>query len=259
MRVVVKYGGNAMDAGADAALLDELRTLLGEGHSVILVHGGGPELDRALEDRGLATRRIDGLRVTDSEALEVAEAVFCATGNKRLVRACLQRGIPAVGISGQDGGLLRARRARSRTGEDLGFVGDIVSVDERLLVALIEAGFVPVVAPIAVGERAESAYNVNADTVAGAIAGATRADAYVALTNVERVLSDPADPHSAIDTLSVKDALTFASSDACASGMRPKVFAAIDAVVSGAKRAYICGARPGAIQDALSGNATVIG
>ncbi len=259
MRLVVKYGGSAMDTNADDALLEEVSLLLGWGHSVILVHGGGPELDRALADRGLTSRRIDGLRVTDRDALEVAEAVFCATGNKRLVRACLKRGISAVGISGQDGGLLRARRTHSRKGDDLGFVGDIVAVDARLLEALLEAGFLPIVAPIAVGERAESAYNVNADTVAGAIAGAIHADAYVALTNVERVLGDPRNPASAIDALSVRDALTFASSQACATGMRPKLFAAIDAVVSGAKRAYICAARPGAIQGALAGNATVIG
>ena len=247
-----------MGGGADGALLAELADLRAAGHAVILVHGGGPEIDEALSRRGLATRRVDGLRVTDEDALEIAEAVLCATANKRLVRMCLQAGIPAVGISGQDGGLIRVRRALSPSGYDLGYVGEIVSVDPAALLALLDAGYLPVVSPIAVDEAAAHAYNVNADTVAGAIAAAVKADAYIALTNVDRVLRDPSDPSTAIDRLSLSDALHFASSDACVSGMKPKMLAAIDAVAGGASRACICSARPGAIAAALAGNATVI-
>jgi acetylglutamate kinase len=247
-----------MGADADAALLLEIADLRAAGHAVILVHGGGPEIDDALTRRGLSTRRVDGLRVTDADALEVAEAVLCATANKRLVRMCLQHGISAVGLSGQDGGLIRVRRALSPSGYDLGYVGEIVSVEPALLLALLDAGYLPIVSPIAVDERAQHAYNVNADTVAGAIAAAIKADAYVALTNVERVLRDPRDPNTAIGQLTVPDALHFASSDACASGMKPKVLAAIDAVAGGAQRAYICAAKPRAISGALAGNATII-
>lgn len=256
--VVVKYGGNAMGEGADGALLTELADLRAAGHAVILVHGGGPEIDEALSRRGLATRRVDGLRVTDESALEVAEAVLCATANKRLVRSCLQQGIPAIGISGQDGALIRVRPALSPSGYDLGFVGEIVAVDPAPLLALINAGYLPVVSPIAVDERARHAYNVNADTVAGAIAAAVKADAYIAVTNVDRVLRNRADPQSAIEALTVSDAIHFASSDACEAGMKPKMLAAIGAVTGGARRAYICGAKPGAIAQALAGNATVI-
>lgn len=256
--VVVKYGGNAMGGGADAALLEELADLRAAGHAVILVHGGGPEIDEALSRRGLATRRVDGLRVTDEPALEVAEAVLCATANKRLVRMCLRHRMPAIGISGQDGALIKVRRALSPSGYDLGYVGEIVAVDPAPISALLQAGYLPIVAPIAVDEHAHHAYNVNADTVAGAIAAALKADAYIALTNVDRVLRDPADPHSAIETLTVIDALHFASSDACAGGMKPKMLAAIDAVTGGARRAYICASKPGAIAQALAGNATVI-
>jgi acetylglutamate kinase len=259
MRVVLKYGGNAMGADVDAALLDEIAHLRTGSHEVILVNGGGPEIDEALSRRGLATRRVDGLRVTDSDALEVAEAVLCATANKRLVRACLQRSIPAIGVSGQDGAMIKVRRAFSPSGYDLGFVGEIVAVDAAPLLTLLEAGYLPVVSPIAVDERAQHAYNVNADTVAGAIAAAVKADAYIALTNVDRVLRDPKDPASAVDAFSIPDALQFASSEACVSGMRPKMLAAIDAVAGGAARAYICGAKPGAIGAALAGNATIIG
>jgi acetylglutamate kinase len=255
---VIKYGGNAMGGVVDDALLREIAALRAAGHAVILVHGGGPEIDQALEQRGLTTSRVDGLRITDAAALEVAESVLCATANKRLVRACLQRDIPAVGISGQDGGLIRVRPAVSPSGYDLGFVGEVVSVDPSLLNALLHGGYVPIVSPIAVDMRAEHAYNVNADTVAGAIAAAVKAVAYIAITNVERVLRNPADPSSAIDAFSLADALHFATSEACASGMRPKMLAAIDAVAGGAARAYICGAKPGAISAALAGDATVI-
>ncbi len=196
--------------------------------------------------------------MTDAASLETVEAVLCATANKRLVRICLQQGIPAVGISGQDGGLIRARRATSPAGDDLGFVGEITSIDPAPLLALLEGGFLPIVAPLAIGEDSAHAYNVNADTAAGAIAGAMRADAFITLTNVARVLRDPADPSSAIHELSLPAAQEFARSDACASGMKPKMLAAIGAVTGGVLRAYICAAQPGAIAGALAGNATII-
>lgn len=256
MTIVVKYGGNAQ--GGEAALFSELAELRAAGHAVILVHGGGPEIDEALARRGVETRRVAGLRVTGASALETVEAVLCSTINKRLVRACLQNGLPAVGISGQDGGLLRARRATGPAGEDLGFVGELTRVDPAPLTALLAGGFLPVVAPLALNEDSAHAYNVNADTAAGAIAAAMRADAYVTLTNVERVLRDPADPSSALHELTIPAAQAFASSDACATGMKPKMLAAISAVIGGAQRAYICAARPGAIAGALAGNATII-
>jgi len=239
-------------------LLAELAELRTAGHAVILVHGGGPEIDEALTRRGVTSRRVDGLRITEPEALEIVEAVLCATANKRLVRACLQRGIPAVGISGEDGGLIRARRATSPSGDDLGFVGEITAVDPKPLNALLDGGFLPIVAPVAIAEDSMHAYNVNADTAAGAIAGALRADAYITLTNVERVLRDPADPTSAIETLTVAEARRFAGSDACTEGMKPKILAALEAVTAGVQHAYICAAKPGAIAGALAGNATVI-
>jgi acetylglutamate kinase len=257
LKILVKYGGNAM-AGGDDPLLAELAELRAAGHAVILVHGGGPEIDEALARRGVGSRRVDGLRVTETDALDIVEAVLCATANKRLVRGCLQRGIPAVGISGQDGGLIRARRATSPSGEDLGFVGEITAIDPAPLQALLDGGFLPIVAPVAISEDSAHAYNVNADTAAGAIAGALRADAYITLTNVARVLRNPADPSSAISKLTIAEAQSFAASENCASGMRPKILAAIEAVGAGVKRAYICAAQPGALAGALAGNATVI-
>ena len=248
-----------MGPGGDEALLAELAELRTAGHAVILVHGGGPEIDEALGRRGLDSQRVNGLRVTGQGALETVEAVLCATANKRLVRACLQRGIPAAGISGEDGGLIRARRATAPAGEDLGYVGEITAIDPSIVQALLAAGFLPIVAPVAVAEDSSHAYNVNADTAAGAIAAAINADAYITLTNVERVLRDPGDPSSAIGRLSMAEAMRFAASENCAGGMKPKIVAAIEAVGAGVKRAYICAAKPGALASALAGNATLIG
>lgn len=257
MRILVKYGGNAAGADADDALISEIAELRRVGHSVVLVHGGGPHIDRALAQRGVTTGRVDGLRITDQATLDVAESVLCATVNKQLVRACLRHGIPAVGISGQDGGLIRVRPAHA-SGVPLGFVGDIVSIDPKPLLALLRGGFTPIVAPIATDMPARSAFNVNADTAAGALAAALKADAYVALTDVARVLADPGDQTSGVAHFTTADAVKFARSQACAGGMRPKVLAAAEAVARGAKRSYICAAGEGAIAAAIAGNATVI-
>jgi len=247
-----------MSAEADGALLDDIAALREAGTAVVLIHGGGPDIDAALEMRGIRTHRVDGLRVTGADAIEAIEAALCATANKRLVRACAQRGIAAIGISGEDGGLLKARRATSPSGADLGFVGEIVSVDPSPVITLLNAGYLPVVSPVAIAEHGDCAYNVNADTAAGAIAAALKADAYIAVTNVSRVREIPDDASSGIDVMNVKRARTFAKSPACEGGMRPKILAAIDAVSGGALRAYIGGAAPRAVSAALAGNATII-
>ena len=265
--LVVKYGGNALAGdGAPDPVLEEIADLHLAGEPVVLVHGGGPEIDRALDERGVASQRVDGLRVTDATTLAVTEAVLCATLNKRLVRALGALGVRAAGISGQDGALLVADRARSVRGADLGYVGTVARTDPHLVRTLLAAGFVPVVAPLALARDCAHAYNVNADLAAAAVAAALRARAFVIVTNVPRVLRDPDDPASGIDSLALDEARRFAQSDACRSSMKPKLEAAISAVAGnaagtvdrtqGAAAAYICAARPHAIAKAFAGEAT---
>jgi acetylglutamate kinase len=260
--VVVKYGGNAMpDPKGDCAdpTLVEIAELWRSGWPIVLVHGGGPEIDAALAQRGIATERIDGMRVTNIETLAVTEAVLCATVNKRIVRALTAVGLPAAGISGQDGATLVARTMRSAAGPDLGYVGDVVDCDPRLVRTLLGAGFLPVIAPIALSGDATTALNVNADFAAAALAGALHAQAFVAITNVPRVLRDVHDPNSAIETLTPSEARAFARTDACLSGMKPKLLAAARAATAGAAASYICAAGPSAIASALfTGDATVV-
>jgi acetylglutamate kinase len=259
---VVKYGGNAMAGSVDGdPLLAEIAALWQAGARVVLVHGGGPEIDAALAARGVPTTRVDGLRVTDAVTLEITEAVLCGTINKRIVRALLALGIPAAGISGADGRTLIARRARSVNGGDLGYVGyvgDVAVVEPQLIHALLGAGFLPVVAPVAIAQNAEHAYNVNADLAAGAIAAALAAEAFVIVTNVARVLRDVDDPNSGIARFTPEEALDFSTTAACRSSMKPKLAAAAFAVRDGAAAAYICAAGTNAIARARAGDATIV-
>jgi len=252
---VVKYGGNAFVEGRDPLLESAVAAHLA-GEPIVLVHGGGPEIDRWLAQRQVPTRRVDGLRVTDAPTLEVTEAVLCATINKRLVRNCAALGARAVGVSGEDGALLVAQAARGSQGEDLGFVGQVTHCDPALVVLLLQAGYLPVVAPLGIAADGSTAYNVNADLAAAALAGALRARAFVMITNVARVRRDVNDPSSAIDRLSLADARAFAASPACEGGMRPKMHAAIAAVEAGSSASYI--GDPQRIAETLAGNATVI-
>jgi acetylglutamate kinase len=259
--IVVKYGGGAMPGtgpGETDPVFAEIATLREAGSVVVMVHGGGPEIDAALAARGIETERIGGMRVTGAATLETTEAVLCGTINKRMVRQAIRAGVPAVGLSGQDGNMLVAERETSTRGEDLGYVGRIVATDVRSIHALHEAGFLPIVAPLAVARDGSHAYNVNADLAAAALAAALRADAFVAITNVPRVFRDPDDPASGVDAFTPEDALRFAAGEACRSSMKPKLQAAARAVRGGAAAAYICSAKWNAVAAAIDGDATVI-
>lgn len=237
--IVVKFGGNAMTPEAEDSLFSEVGKLHAAGVRVVLVHGGGPAIDAELAAKGITTERIDGQRVTSAETLAVTEAVLCGTINKQLVRALLARGIPAAGISGQDGGLLTCDR---RQPESLGFVGEIRAVAPGLIHGFLEAGIVPVIAPLGVAADFSTAYNINADEAAGAIAAGIKADALILITNVDRVRRDENDPTSGIEHMTADEALAFADSEGCRSSMKPKVRAAALAVREGVARAQITSA-----------------
>ncbi|GAC1305487.1 MAG: acetylglutamate kinase [Vulcanimicrobiaceae bacterium] len=257
MLIVLKYGGNAM-ADADDPLLDDIARRRAAGDRIVLVHGGGPQIDAALTRHGIAPTRVAGLRVTDAATLAVTESVLCGSVNKSLVRALARRGVAAAGTSGQDGMLLVARAAAPIDGASLGFVGDVVAVRPELVRALLAAGFVPVVAPLGIAEDATTAYNVNADTAAGALAGALSADAYVVVTNVDRVRRSLADPTSGIDRLTASEARAYLADGTFDGGMRPKMESARHALAAGARSAIVAGSGAGALDRALGGGGTTI-
>jgi acetylglutamate kinase len=255
MLIVLKYGGNAMVAGAEDPVLDEIATLARAGTEVVVVHGGGPQIDAALRERGIVEERIDGLRVTSAAARDVVEAVLCGSVNKDLVRGLLRRGATAFGFSGQDAAILTAHRMQLAAG-DLGYVGVPAEVDAALLRRILALGIVPVIAPLGLDRAANVALNLNADTAAGAIAAALAADAYVVLTNVAGVRRDRHDPASVIPRLTVAEAQGFLDDGTFSDGMRPKMRAAIEAVAGGARRALIAEAARDGIGRALAGAGT---
>ena len=247
---VVKYGGSTRPGAApEDPLLDEIAALHAAGERIVLVHGGGPEIDAALGERGIEGERFDGLRATDERSLAVIEMLLCATINKRIVRALQDRGVSAVGISGQDGGTLRARRSTRFAGR-LGAVGEQVLCDPQLLAAILAMPAIPVLAPLALEHGAMGALNVNADEAAAAVAAAFPTSALFFVTDIARVRSVASDPKSGIDRLSVPTARAFLESEQCRDGMRPKLRAAIAACEGGAGAAYICLAGPGALRNA---------
>ena len=259
MLIVLKYGGNAMAApDFPDYLLDDIATRVGVGDRVVLVHGGGPYIDAALAERRIVTERVGGLRITDAATLAVTEHVLCGTVNKALVRALWMRNVRASGISGQDGRLIVARRVAPVGGVSLGFVGEIVRVYPAVIEGLLVADMVPVIAPLGISEDYSHALNINADIAAGAIAGALGADAYVVVTNVDRVRRVAGDPSTGIASLTAHEARAYLADGTFDGGMIPKMESVLDALERGARRAVIAGSGPGALGRALAGGGTTI-
>lgn len=234
--VVVKYGGHAMGAGgetfaSDIVLLHRL------GMHPIVVHGGGPQINSMLDRLGIKSNFVNGLRVTDGETMQVVEMVLVGTINSHLVTAINGSGGCAIGLTGGDGNFLRARKL-TRNGE-LGFVGEPEWVDVGVLDGFRQAKMIPVIAPIGVGDQGES-YNINADTVAGAVAAAVKASRFLLLTDVPGVLG--ADK-SLIPELSASEARRLIADDTISGGMIPKVETCLEAVAGGAEAAVIVDGR----------------
>jgi acetylglutamate kinase len=235
--VVVKYGGNAM--GADLSTFAEDIVLLHSvGMKVVVVHGGGPQIGDMLGRLGVETRFVDGLRVTDAETLDVARMVLVGKVNRELVAKINTHGPLAVGVSGEDGAFLQAVPRSA----ELGFVGDVDAVDPTLLNRLLDSNLIPVVATIAMDSGGQ-AYNVNADTAAGAIAAALRAEKLVYLTDVEGIRADPSDPASLLNTVTVDQLDAMIEDGSVREGMIPKVASCTSAVRKGVGHAHVLDGR----------------
>lgn len=251
--VVVKWGGAALDGRQVDDLADDVVHLRGRGVEVVVVHGGGPEVSRTMRALGTEPVFVDGQRVTDAATVEVVRMVLVGKVNQSLVGALNRRGRLAVGLSGQDGLLVQARPRVDPAGRDLGFVGDVATVDPTALRAVTGAGMVPVVAPVAAGPGG-GPWNVNADAVAAAVAVELAASALVLMTDVPGLLDDPADPASVVPWTTAGDLERRLAAGAVAGGMVPKVRAAVTAVQGGVAVARIVDGRPpGALLDAMAG------
>jgi acetylglutamate kinase len=247
--MVVKYGGHAMGEEALARQFGEDIALLKQvGINPVVVHGGGPQINAMLKRLAIPSTFVDGLRVTDAAMVEVVEMVLAGTVNKQVAGLIDQAGAMAVGICGKDGGLIRARklvRTRHDPGSrieqvlDLGFVGEPEAVDPRVIHALTGAGLIPVIAPVGIGADGQT-YNINADTVAGAVAGALGATRLLMLTDVPGVLDAKG---RLIPEMTVADVERGIAEGVITDGMIPKVENCVDAVRRGAKGAVILNGR----------------
>ena len=241
-KVVVKYGGSAMkDSQLKKSVVTDVALLKLVGMKPIIVHGGGKEISRWVKLSGMTPEFVNGLRVTDAKTMEIAEMVLGRV-NKGLVQYMEENGVKACGISGKDGATMVVRKKTLDSGVDLGFVGEVQTVDTSLIDTLIENDFVPVICPIGLGEDFRS-YNINADDAACAVAEAVKAEKLVFLSDIEGVYRDPHDPDTLISELTVSEAKRFIAEGNAGGGMLPKLQNCIHAMEAGVSRVHILDGR----------------
>jgi acetylglutamate kinase len=245
--IVIKYGGNAMtDDTLKASFARDVVLMKAVGMHPVVVHGGGPQIGKVLEKIGKKSEFVQGMRVTDRETMDVVEMVLGGLVNKEIVSLIDQHGGKAVGLTGKDGGLIRARKMLLANGDknssekiDIGYVGEVQGIDPRIVSMLDSSAVIPVIAPIGLGDDGET-YNINADVVAGKLAITLKAEKLVLLTNTSGVM----DKNSKIlPSLNVKQVNGLIADGTISGGMLPKVNYALDAVRSGVKSAHIIDGR----------------
>ena len=241
--VVVKYGGNAL--GSDElrrAVISAIILLKLVGINVVVVHGGGPEINEMLSRVGKESRFVGGLRYTDRETMDIVQMVLCGKVNKDLVATLNRAGGSAVGLCGLDGGMLQAVRM-NKDGVDYGLVGDIVAVQPKAILDAIQDGFIPVISTVAQGVDEDTSYNVNADTAAARIAVALGAEKLILLTDVRGLLRDRNDESTLISQVRLSEVPLLVREGVISGGMIPKVDCCVDAVRNGVSRTHILDGR----------------
>lgn len=247
--IVVKYGGHAMvDEGLKGNFALDIILMKYVGLNPIVVHGGGPQIGDFLKKLSIESEFVDGMRVTDKQTMDVVEMVLVGKVNKEIVALINQSGGQSVGLSGKDGQLITAKKMKylKETGDDqppeiidMGMVGEIISVNNRILMSLLDSQFIPVIAPVGAGKRGET-YNINADLVAGHIAASLKARKLILLTDTEGVLNKEG---KLVSTLEMKDALELLGDGTIRGGMIPKVNCCLEALNGGVKKAHIIDGR----------------
>ena len=237
--VVIKYGGNAMiNEQLKQQVMEDIVLLWLIGVKVVLVHGGGPEINDVMNRLGKKAEFVDGLRVTDKETVDIVQMVLAGKVNKTLVNLLEMKGGKAMGLSGMDGRLIQAKQKN----EKLGFVGDITHIHIKPVIDLLEKGYIPVISTLGCDEKGNT-YNINGDTAAAHIAGALNAERLIMMTDIAGILRDKEDPTSLITEITTADAVKLYESGVISGGMIPKVDCCVEAIKEGVKNVVIMDGR----------------
>lgn len=237
--IVVKYGGNAMiNEELKEAVMHDLVLLTTIGIKVVLVHGGGPAINRTLEQMGIESKFVDGLRVTDKETVDVVQMVLAGKVNKDLVCKICNLGGHAIGLSGMDGNMIKC----SPLDTSHGYVGEIIETNMEVINEVLDNNFIPVVSTIGFDEKG-NCYNINADTVAARIAGDLKAEALISMTDIIGLLRDVNDENSKIQKVFISDIPALVSDGIIKGGMIPKIDSMTQAIRNGCKKAFIIDGR----------------
>lgn len=238
--VVIKYGGNAMiSQELRQAVMSDITLLRQVGINVVVVHGGGPEINEMLIKIGKEARFVDGLRYTDKETMDIVQQVLCGGVNKDLVAMLNRMGNKAIGLSGMDASLFEAQVKDSK----YGLVGEVVDVNAQIVKDALEKGYIPVVSTVAQGRDALTSYNINADTAASKLAAALDAEKLILLTDVRGVLKDPKDEDSLLHIIHASDVPLLKKQGSIKGGMIPKIDCCVEAIRSGVKRCHVLDGR----------------
>ena len=240
--IVIKYGGNAMiNDELTSTVINDIILMKCIGINPIIVHGGGPDISTTLSKMNHKSKFINGLRYTDETTITVAQMVLAGKVNKDLVKIIEKTGGKAIGLSGIDGSLIKAKKLTNDI--DLGFVGEITSVNTELLNLSMNSGYIPVVSSIAIGENDTNSYNINADTCASKIASALKAEKLILLTDVPGVMTNPDDSSTLISTLRLHQIPKLTVDKIIKGGMIPKINCCVESVRMGVKKAHIIDGR----------------
>ena len=236
--VVIKYGGNAMTSEElRQSVATDIVLLQCVGIKPVIVHGGGPDISKFLNKIGQESKFINGLRYTDKDTMEIVQMVLGGKVNKNIVSLIESVGGKAIGLSGIDGSFIKARKLESDV--DLGYVGEITSIDTKMIENTIDSGYIPVIGSVAVGENSTQAYNINADTCAAKIAAALKAEKILLLTNVPGLMKDAKDTSTLISTLRLHEVKKLQADKIIQGGMIPKIDCCVEAIRMGVKTAHI--------------------
>lgn len=236
--VVIKYGGNVMDAGTIQTILEDIALLKIVGVNPVVVHGGGPAINEMLEKLKIKASFHNGLRITDKSTIEVVEMVLSGKVNKTITAKINSLGVKAIGICGKDSNLILADKIGEVEGVDLGYVGVIKDINTKLIKLLVKDEYIPVIASLGVSDKGES-LNINADTVASEMAKALKAEKLIYLTDVDGVRRDPNDKNSLLNFTRPSELKELIKQGAITGGMIPKVQACIEGVHNGIKNVHI--------------------